>query len=201
VNLVTYSFCISSGIGVFRISELLEILLWLTLLLTYISDHNSGSNKKKLAGILVGCIAFIAIMTVLGYSIHRIRRKKLEKPGKLLVVWNWFILFMYKWLFNNCNYAFIIILLSFLQGIIKYLAWIIIPTTKRMTILTYRYLIYQRLLMQLITSALITNWDKEDLDQFTRYNRASLFFFLVTISFVQSIQQLCRWLIFARESG
>ncbi|KAK2369713.1 G-type lectin S-receptor serine/threonine-protein kinase [Trifolium repens] len=44
-------------------------------------DHNSGSNKKKLAGILVGCIVFIVIMSVLGYSIHRIRRKKLEKPG------------------------------------------------------------------------------------------------------------------------
>jgi hypothetical protein len=106
----------SCGISVFRISELLEILLWLTLLLTYISDHNSGSNKQKLAGILVGCIVFIVIMTVLGYSIHRIRRKKLEKPGKHLVVSNWFILFMYKWLINNCNYAFIIILLSFFSG-------------------------------------------------------------------------------------
>ncbi|XP_045802110.1 G-type lectin S-receptor-like serine/threonine-protein kinase At4g27290 [Trifolium pratense] len=43
-------------------------------------DHNTGSKKKKLAGILVGCIVFIVILIVLGFLLHR-RRKKLEKPG------------------------------------------------------------------------------------------------------------------------
>ncbi|GAU26330.1 hypothetical protein TSUD_101630 [Trifolium subterraneum] len=46
-------------------------------------DHNTGSNKKKLAGILVGCIVFIVILIVVGFSIHR--RKKLEIPGMIQV--------------------------------------------------------------------------------------------------------------------
>ncbi|CAI8593038.1 unnamed protein product [Vicia faba] len=49
-------------------------------------DHNTGLNKKKLAGILVGCIMFIVIMIILGIVIHRVRRKKLEKSGMNQVV-------------------------------------------------------------------------------------------------------------------
>ncbi|KEH38828.1 S-locus lectin kinase family protein [Medicago truncatula] len=47
------------------------------------SASELGLNKKKLAGILVGCIVFIAIiLIILVVSIHRVRRKKLDKPGK-----------------------------------------------------------------------------------------------------------------------
>lgn len=42
-------------------------------------DNNKGINKK-LAGILVGCIMFVLIMIILGASIYRNRRKKLETP-------------------------------------------------------------------------------------------------------------------------
>ncbi|XP_058779916.1 G-type lectin S-receptor-like serine/threonine-protein kinase At4g27290 isoform X1 [Vicia villosa] len=45
-----------------------------------LSAH-TGLNKKKLAGILVGCIMFVAIMIILGVTIHRVRKKKLAKQG------------------------------------------------------------------------------------------------------------------------
>jgi len=52
-----------------------------------LSDHNTGLSKKKLAGILAGCIVFIVIiLIILVVSIHRVRRKNLDKPGYLLVI-------------------------------------------------------------------------------------------------------------------
>ncbi|XP_058779918.1 G-type lectin S-receptor-like serine/threonine-protein kinase At4g27290 isoform X1 [Vicia villosa] len=41
----------------------------------------TGLNKKKIAGILVGCIMFVVIMIILGVAIHRVRKKKLAKQG------------------------------------------------------------------------------------------------------------------------
>jgi len=45
-----------------------------------LSGHKKGLNKKQLAGILVGCTVFIVVMILLGVTL---RRKKLEKPGKI----------------------------------------------------------------------------------------------------------------------
>ncbi|PNY06072.1 serine/threonine protein kinase [Trifolium pratense] len=47
-------------------------------------DHKKGINKK-LAGILASLSLFIMIMIILGVSIYRNRRKKLENPGLVQV--------------------------------------------------------------------------------------------------------------------
>ncbi|KAK7401871.1 hypothetical protein VNO78_13702 [Psophocarpus tetragonolobus] len=47
-------------------------------------DHNKDLNKKKLAGILVGCTLFIIIMVILVVTIFR--WKKLKKAGKNQIV-------------------------------------------------------------------------------------------------------------------
>lgn len=125
---------------------------------------------------------FTLIMIILGVAIYRNRRKKPEKRGNLLVIWNWILLFYVQMIVQNCKYAFTINHSSILfQWWIRYLASRITLTAMRVKILTYQYLIYPPLLMQPITFPLITNWGKEDLDQFIRYNGAFFSFFFLTM--------------------
>ncbi|XP_027342924.1 G-type lectin S-receptor-like serine/threonine-protein kinase At4g27290 [Abrus precatorius] len=49
--------------------------------------HNKGQSKKKLAGILIGCIMFIMLIIILGVVILRRKKvKKHEKPGKNQII-------------------------------------------------------------------------------------------------------------------
>jgi len=70
---------------IYRVTEVNELTI-LTNSSLNLSDHSTGLNKKKLAGILVGCIVFIVIMVILGVAIHRNRKKKLENLGNLSVI-------------------------------------------------------------------------------------------------------------------
>lgn len=76
---------------------------WLTVLYNISGNSKNNSNKKKLAGVLIGIGILFLVTTIVGYFIY-LRRKKLRKSGEFWDIYSFLLFFFFFYLDTVNNY-------------------------------------------------------------------------------------------------